>query len=122
MRPVSPVPGLLVALSLLASTAAVHAECTWVLWSHNDFRVEGVPEVTQDRWVVQDSWTLAGKRRGSELPQRGDVLPLAVSDISPLTDVDVLFRASNPAASAHNSWHRGWRWISRRSARARSDG
>ena len=42
------------ALCILMSAATAQAECAWLLWSHNDFRIEGVPEVTQDRWVVQD--------------------------------------------------------------------
>jgi hypothetical protein len=40
---------------VLASAATATADTAWVLWSHNDFRLEGVPEVTQDRWVARDS-------------------------------------------------------------------
>jgi hypothetical protein len=47
--------GFLLVAFCLTSTTAAYAECAWALWSHNDFRIEGVPEVTQDRWTVQDS-------------------------------------------------------------------
>jgi hypothetical protein len=40
---------------MLASAATASADGAWVLWSHNDFRIEGIPEVTQDKWLVQDS-------------------------------------------------------------------
>jgi hypothetical protein len=39
---------LLLVFSQLISAATAYAECAWVLWSHNYFRAERVPDSTQD--------------------------------------------------------------------------
>jgi len=45
----------MIAVCVLTWAATASAECAWVLWSHNDFRIESVPEVTQDGWTGEDS-------------------------------------------------------------------